>query len=372
MALFKQLLKLHKGNVPLEDFFTEIVAYVLCENKDLLFSWLNYSHVLESSNYVEACVVTQKTYKHPVTGDEKRPDIVIELSNGESYDLVFIESKIGSSEGYNQLPDYAEILDSLTGYRYKHLVYITRNFEPKTESYVFQNISQSDVKFQQLRWHQFYQFLLTQPDSELKQEITTFMKEYQMAQNNQFSSSNILALANFPSALELMDQVMWERLVHEFEKVSEDRRSLAYRKREAFMRMRQYGHYTMGNWMPQGKMASNLGFFLKTTDISEYPILGLEILVAPNSPTRVEITKKMKEICIQYNWKSYNLDVPGVWSGISWKKSIRDFLATEDHVASIENFLLESLDEWRTIRQSYPELPWVAASDNDIESVQEP
>jgi len=94
MALFKQLLKLHKGNVPLEDFFTEIVAYVLCENKDLLFSWLNYSHVLESSNYVEACVVTQKTYKHPVTGDEKRPDIVIELSNGESYDLVFIESKI--------------------------------------------------------------------------------------------------------------------------------------------------------------------------------------------------------------------------------------------------------------------------------------
>lgn len=80
----------------------------------------------------------------------------------------------------------------------------------------------------------------------------------------------------------------------------------------------------------------------------------------------------MKEICIQHNWKSFNLDVLGVWSGISWKTSIRDFLATEDHVASIENFLVESLDKWRTIRQSYLELPWVAASDNDIESVQEP
>jgi hypothetical protein len=99
MALFRQLLRLHKGNIPLEDFFTEIVAYFLGENKDILFSWLNYSHILESSNYVEAYVATQKTYKYPVRGDEKHSDIVIELSNSESYDLIFIESKVGSSEG---------------------------------------------------------------------------------------------------------------------------------------------------------------------------------------------------------------------------------------------------------------------------------
>lgn len=148
MALFQQLLRLHKGNIPLEDFFTEIVAYFLSENQELLFSWLNYSHVLDANNYVEAHIATQKTYKHPVRGDEKRPDIVIELSNTESYDLVFIESKVGTSEGYNQLPDYADILDSLSGYRYKYLVYITRDFEPKTESYVLENIPHSNVKFQ--------------------------------------------------------------------------------------------------------------------------------------------------------------------------------------------------------------------------------
>jgi hypothetical protein len=72
MALFKQLLRLHKGNVPLEDFFTEIVAYFLNENRDILFSWFDYSHILESGNYVGATIATQKTYKHPVRGDEKR------------------------------------------------------------------------------------------------------------------------------------------------------------------------------------------------------------------------------------------------------------------------------------------------------------
>lgn len=70
MALFKQLLKLHKGNIPLEDFFTEIVAYFLSENQDLLFSWLNYSHVLESNNYVEACIVTQRIFENTETGYE--------------------------------------------------------------------------------------------------------------------------------------------------------------------------------------------------------------------------------------------------------------------------------------------------------------
>ncbi|NJL46321.1 MAG: PD-(D/E)XK nuclease family protein [Leptolyngbyaceae cyanobacterium SM2_5_2] len=133
MALFRQLLKLHKdkGNVPLEDFFTEVVAYFLNENRDILFSWLEYSHILESGNYVGANVATQKTYQHPVRGDEKRPDIVLELSNGENYDLIFIESKVGSSEGYNQLSDYAEILNSLPGYRHKTLIYVTRDFDPK-------------------------------------------------------------------------------------------------------------------------------------------------------------------------------------------------------------------------------------------------
>lgn len=181
MALFRQLLRLHKGNIPLEDFFTEIVAYFLSENQELLFSWLNYSHVLELINYVEADIATQKTYRHPISGDEKRPDIVIELSNSENHDLVFIESKVGSSEGYNQLSDYAEILDSLPGYRHKYLVYITRDFEPKEESKVLKNIPAPTVEFRQFRWHQFYQFLITYTDSELKQEIIAFMQEHRMA-----------------------------------------------------------------------------------------------------------------------------------------------------------------------------------------------
>ena len=36
MSLFDRLLKLHNGNTPLEDFFTELVAHLFITNKGIL------------------------------------------------------------------------------------------------------------------------------------------------------------------------------------------------------------------------------------------------------------------------------------------------------------------------------------------------
>ena len=55
-------------------------------------------------------MTTQKTYKHPCEGD-KRPDIVIELSDENSTSITFTESTIGSQEGWKQLNDYARVLN---------------------------------------------------------------------------------------------------------------------------------------------------------------------------------------------------------------------------------------------------------------------
>jgi hypothetical protein len=79
MSLFQQLLKLHSNNVPLEDFFTEIVAHLFSTNHALLLDWLKYTDVLQASDYLASGVTTQKVFQHPIRGDEKRPDIVIEL-----------------------------------------------------------------------------------------------------------------------------------------------------------------------------------------------------------------------------------------------------------------------------------------------------
>jgi hypothetical protein len=311
MALLKQLLRLHKGNIPLEDFFTEVVAYFLSKNSDILFSWLKYGHILESGDYVGADITTQKTYKHPVRGDEKRPDIVIELSNGESYDLVFIESKVGSSESPDQLPSYAKILDSLLGYRNKYLVYITRDFDPKSESYVFQEIPHANVQFRQLRWHQFYQFLNTQESSEFNQEITTFMQEHRMSQSNQFSSVDILALANFPSALKLMEAVMWGEVIHKFEKILGEHKNLELRKRRALQFIQWHGRYVIDFWTSD-KLGCGIGFYMKTIDPSGYPDVRIVLEIDPKSSKRKEIIEEMRKICNQFSWQAYNLDSPNV------------------------------------------------------------
>ena len=87
--------------------------YVDTQNHDLLLDWLKYTEVLQVSAYLGSGVTTQKVFQHPIRGDEKRPDLIIELASSDAYDIIFIESKVGSQEGYNQLSDYAEILDSL-------------------------------------------------------------------------------------------------------------------------------------------------------------------------------------------------------------------------------------------------------------------
>ncbi|PSN12467.1 hypothetical protein C7293_20025 [filamentous cyanobacterium CCT1] len=367
MALFKQLLKLHQGNIPLEDFFTEIIAYFLGKNKEILFSWLRYSHILDLGDYLGIDITTQKTYKHPVRGDEKRPDIVIELADGDSQDIIFIESKVGSPEGYNQLSDYAEILHSLPGFRYQILVYITRDFDPKKEFVVFQNIPNSNVTFKQLRWHQFYQFLSAQKNSEFAQEIITFMQEYRMAQSNQFSSVDILALANFPSSLKLMEEVMWGKVIHEFEEILGEHKSLEFRKRRALQFIQWHGRYIMDSWT-QDKLGCGVGFYMKTADPSGYPTVRIVLEVDPKSSKRKEIFEEMRKVCTQFGWQAYNLDSPNAWAGIAVEQSLRDFLATEDHIFTIEEFLLKSLDDLRNIKQQYPQLLCRSVPGSEMES----
>ncbi|MGK7931271.1 MAG: hypothetical protein AB4041_07530 [Microcystaceae cyanobacterium] len=167
MGFFNRLVKLNTGNIPLEDFFTEIVAYLLSENQDVLYKWLKYINLLETHDYLEAYIYSQRTY----------------------------------SALHNH-------------------IYITRDFDPKDESEIFENLQNPTVHFKQLRWYQFHQFLITQADTFLIRETIDFMEENTMAHNNQFSSLDILTLTNFNNTLRLVDEIMWEaRVKDRFESI---------------------------------------------------------------------------------------------------------------------------------------------------------
>lgn len=63
MSLFKTLLNLHSANKPVEDFFTEIVAYFFSLNKDILIAWLKYNSIITDDSYTNIKISTQQKYK---------------------------------------------------------------------------------------------------------------------------------------------------------------------------------------------------------------------------------------------------------------------------------------------------------------------
>jgi hypothetical protein len=108
MSLFSRLLKLNTGSMPLEDFFTELVAYLFSTDKEILYDWLKEINLLDTSTFLDAHISTQREFK-PLEGhfSASRPDISIELGNTNSRSIILIESKIGSQEGHQQLSRYS-------------------------------------------------------------------------------------------------------------------------------------------------------------------------------------------------------------------------------------------------------------------------
>jgi PD-(D/E)XK nuclease superfamily len=366
MSLFSRLLKLHNGNTPLEDFFTELVAYLFSTNKEILYAWLKNLELINTDADLDAFISTQQTFErlsHHFS--DSRPDIIIELVDGNNRDIIFIESKIGSSEGCNQLQRYAEILDKLPGFRHKFLIYITRDFEPKERENIFQEISSSEVHFKQIRWHQFYQFLKTQTDTMLVEEIIKFMQEHHMAHNNQFSSIDIIALGNFTNSLKLMEQTMSDEVRNKFKQVLG---SVVPLRATAFTQLQKHDRYLMYSWL-RDKWWCGLGFMLNTSSPTEYPTVFLLLEVDSKSPHRAEIIKAMKDICSkQSEWKGYDLDNPRAWSRIVLGRSLQSFLSEEDRIVAIQKFFLESLDKLSDIKSQYSDLHWDSIKNGGVSS----
>jgi len=373
MSLFSRLLNLNTGSIPLEDFFTELIAYLFSTNKELLYAWLKELNLFDTSVYLDAHISTQREFD-PVDGQSKinRPDIVIELVDEDACDIIIIESKIGSTEMPGQLPKYAKVLDGMTNFRHKFLLFVTRDYEPKEKASIFEDIPDSDVQFKQLRWHQFYRFLRSQPDTMLVREIILFMSKYNMAHNNQFSSIDVITLANFPKSLKLMQETMWGRVRTEFKNVLGGVLNSA----SALTQIHYHGRYLMIVHMPD-KWWCGLGFILRTDNATDYPKVRLVVEVNPSSPRREEIITVMKDICKQEkweNWEGRELNDSKAWSRIIREKSLQDFLSQPDHITAIEKFFLEALGELKDIRSEYPKLPWkaIAATAAESESTKAP
>lgn len=364
MGLFSRLLKLHSlhpGVTPLEDFFTEVVAHLFSVSHETLFSWIEQLNLLDTSRYTGVHIWTQSGFEplgHHSVGT--RFDILIELSDGSCSDWIAIESKISSPEMPGQLRRYAEVLAAKQDIGERILLYITRDYDPKDESSILQRL-ESTVRFKQLRWYMFYNFLQSRPRNVFTDEIVKFMEEKRMAQSNQFTAVDVLTLSNLPNALSLMEETMGGDVKSKFKDVL-----------GPVARTAQYSHlkwssrYLLTAWLDG--WWCGLGYCMWSDNVTDYPTVGINIEVSPKSKSRQEIINAMQEISQRPGWSSYNnLNDPTEWAGVVRERSLRDFLSKEDHVLEIKAYFLELLEDLAAIKKEYPHLPWGPVSQQSEE-----
>lgn len=363
MGLFSRLLKLHSlhpETTPLEDFFTEIVAHLFRVSNETLFSWIEEYLKLDTSRYTEPPHVwTQSGFEplgHHSVGT--RFDILIELSDGSCSDWIAIESKISAREGPEQLERYAEVLAAKQDRGERILLYITRDYDPKDESSILQGL-ESTVRFKQLRWYDFHNFLQSRPRDVFTDEIVKFMEENRMAQSNQFTAIDVLTISNLPNAVSLMDETIGGDVKSRFNDV------LGFVPRGRPYSQLQWSRYLLIAWLSDDWWCG-LGYWWGD-NVTDYPNVGIYIEVKPRSKSRQEIIKAMQKISQRPAWSSYDLSDPTAWAGVFRERSLRDFLSKEDHIAEIKTYFLELLEDLAKIKKKYPRLPWRPASQQNEE-----
>lgn len=363
MSLFTNLLNLHSANKPLEDFFTEIVAYFFTINQDLLIAWLKQNLIISDDSYSSIKITTQKCYEALENHDRaSQPDIVIELANDSKTYILFIESKIGSTEGWRQLKNYADILHNLEYSNQRTLIYITRDYEPKEDIKTFIKDSSLNLKFYQLRWYQFYVFLKKCANDVLAKEILIFMEINKMSQNNQLSPVDILAMKSFNKTLNFMESSLSDEVKVKFKQLFA---GISIANLDSLVQFKLQKRYIIGTRLFNRSWGfwCGLGYFdLDPINLNDYPSLGICLEVesySKNNKLLESIQKVIKDKPDEW-FPLYLQEYPAV-PAIIYKKSLQSFLVEEDQLFAIKQFFLDSIDELKNI-QHYFDVPWHSIS----------
>jgi hypothetical protein len=368
-GLFNRLLDLHArypGRIPEEDFFTELAAYLFETSPMILTSWLESLGWQKPADYQDIRVNTQAEYD-PLPGhvSGSRPDIRIELCAEGLRDLIFIESKMGAGEGDHQLQRYAEILHGDRSANQRWLMYITRERDTKDPDWIFQNIPGSPVVFRQLRWRDFYGFLIEQaPDSDKPQdflvsEITRFMEENGMGKQVQFSEADLPALANLQHPFQLMLGVLDKDMQRDYQAVVGNRGTFT----PIEYLTRDWARFGLEGEIVEGGLWCRLGF--DNLAQGGNPRLFITLQVKPeqeyrtNRTLRKQLIEMMKDILVKRtDWGGWDLENPREYSGIEKSCYLRSLLPSGEIEEDCKAVLHGYLDELVEIKRIYPDILW--------------
>lgn len=187
LSLYNLINKSSNGRTPLEDFTTECFAGVLQQHPLVLETftdWLNlpkgsYKVTTQCNHYLEDdmnCII----------------DLVLESNNV----LCFIENKVNSKEGWEQLNRYTKVLDKQSN-KQTFLKYCTKYVDSKKNK---------NHNFSQFRWHELAKLIeIKHPENPLVIDFVQFLKRHQMTQDTSITTDTVIAMNKFLQTYEAMN-----------------------------------------------------------------------------------------------------------------------------------------------------------------------
>jgi len=348
-GLFKILfnLQLHSDGDPLEDYLTEIFSYCLNQDGIIFNALLKEFNIVDVDidNYSLTTQYELKALRHH--NFNSRPDMVLNSSNT----TIFFENKVDAKEGDQQLQRYAEHLDKSPSEN-KVLVYITRDYAPKDKKEITNNCD-NEIKFIQLRWYKIFRFLRGYKENPIVFELLKFMKQNNLAMNNQFSPVDILTITNFAKVSRTMDETIFGEISDLFEKTVGKKRTGDSTRLTQLFNHDRYVYYTPYD----NKLVIFLGYWMNSDSEKDYPEVGIEIEINPNAEVNSTIRDTFKDISGKYElWEGFGVNDPKKWATVYRKKSLQGFLSEEDQVGSIKDYFKEVLSELESILSEFPVL----------------
>ncbi len=327
MATYERLINLYKYSksiTPLEDFSTEILTGILEMYPDVLNAFVQKILNLEEGEYIP---YSQKHYSH-----SKDKSVFIDLVFESTDTICFLENKVESSEGENQLSRYSTVLDAFSSYKNTHLRYCTKYFDLKDES-------QHD--FQQFRWSDIANLLLDFKDKPQIYDFYNFLKKYKMANNLEITAKELFLFENLPDTLSVLEELLEKirpAFVSKFGEPSNPDYSGQMRKQS------RYAFYKKGIF---GDASNDMGAGIK---FSDKPSAYIWLWTAKvNTKSRV-----FNELIYSHSKLFDNVSD----EYFDFKQDLSSFLASSKPVEELENWFMNKFQIIEDFIKNTPELEW--------------
>ncbi len=328
MAIFERLISLYANSsrTPLEDFTTEILCGILCRNQEVLDTFVNQVLKIQGKDFV---VESQGYYT--LANDNSRVDMVFE--NSEI--LCFLENKVESCEGFEQLQKYSKVLDEKNS-KTTYLRYCSKYFDKK---------ELTGHEFLQFRWSDVADFLTQfQDDSQIK-DFIKFLRSNGMGDKQNFTITELVAMENLVPLFSKLDEYI-DYIKPKFHRFfGEDK----IKQSKQLKLQSRYGFLKGSVCACDGWVEIGAGFHFEPT-----PTIYTWVWTDRKNENYVRFNQLFLE-------KDYIKKEPGFYSEdeyFDFSKPISDFLSSERMYEAIEKWYVSKFKVIKRFADDTPELKW--------------